>query len=178
METPRKIIYPNLGRAAHADPAANEEAGGRHGPLDYGDCVLREAALPYGAGRGSEKVAASRLIESLKAGLPVQEVEELGRGLALPMDALVRYLGIPKATWHRRKLAGRLDRWESDRVLRFARLLGKAREVLESTENARRWLAAPQRGLGGAIPLEYAGTEVGAREVEDLLDRIDFGVYA
>ena len=33
-------------------------------------------------------------------------------------------------------------------------------------------------GLGGAIPLEYAETEVGAREVENLLGRIEYGVYS
>lgn len=137
------------------------------------DCV---GAPPGGAGLG--EVSPSRLIRSLKAGLPVENVDELGRGLALPMDALVKYLGIPRATWHRRKLAGRLDPAESDRVIRFARLLGKAVEVLESPQNARAWLASPQIGLGGAVPLEYAGTEVGAREVENLLTRIDFGVYA
>ena len=56
--------------------------------------------------------------------------------------------------------------------------MGKAVEVLESQENARRWLSAPHVGLGGAVPLEYAATEVGAREVDDLLGRIEYGVYS
>ena len=56
--------------------------------------------------------------------------------------------------------------------------MGKAVEVMESEKNARQWLTAPQFGLGGAVPLEYAETEVGAREVEDLLGRIEQGVYS
>jgi putative toxin-antitoxin system antitoxin component (TIGR02293 family) len=56
--------------------------------------------------------------------------------------------------------------------------MGKATEVLETKENARRWLGSAQVGLGGAIPLDYAETEVGAREVEDLLGRIEYGVYS
>ena len=56
--------------------------------------------------------------------------------------------------------------------------MGKAVEVMESEKDARRWLTSPQFGLGGAVPLEYAETEVGAREVEDLLGRIEFGVYS
>jgi putative toxin-antitoxin system antitoxin component (TIGR02293 family) len=94
------------------------------------------------------------------------------------MDRLAPLLGISIATLHRRKAAGRLDPVESDRVLRFARLMGKAIEVLETEENARSWMISPQYGLGGAVPLEYAGTEVGAREVEDLLGRIAYGVYS
>lgn len=118
------------------------------------------------------------LIESLKIGLPVRELDDLRSSLDVSMERLVPMLGISKATLHRRMAAGRLDPAESDRVVRFARLMGKAVEVMESTENARAWLTSAQRGLGGAVPLEYAETEVGAREVEDLLGRIEYGVYS
>ena len=94
------------------------------------------------------------------------------------MERLIPLLGISKATLHRRKAGGRLDTAESDRVVRYARLLGQAAGVMESLESGRRWLASPQVGLGGAVPLEYAQTEVGAREVENLLGRIDYGVYS
>ena len=87
-------------------------------------------------------------------------------------------LGISKATLHRRMAGKRLGSAESKHVVRFARLMDKAVQVMESEENARRWLNSPQIGLGGAVPLDYAGTEVGAREVEDLLGRIEHGVYS
>jgi putative toxin-antitoxin system antitoxin component (TIGR02293 family) len=120
----------------------------------------------------------SKVIEALRVGLPVQELIELQASLKVPMDKLVPRLGISKATLHRRKATGRLDPAESDRVVRFARLMGKAVTVLESDDNARQWLTSPQFGLGGAVPLDYADTEVGAREVEDLLGRIEYGVYS
>jgi putative toxin-antitoxin system antitoxin component (TIGR02293 family) len=120
----------------------------------------------------------SKLVEALRLGLPVQELMDLQASLKVPMEKLVPRLGISKATLHRRKATGRLDPAESDRVVRFARLMGKAVEVLESDDNARQWLTSPQFGLGGAVPLDYADTEVGAREVEDLLGRIEYGVYS
>ncbi|MEI7732708.1 MAG: antitoxin Xre/MbcA/ParS toxin-binding domain-containing protein [Verrucomicrobiota bacterium] len=120
----------------------------------------------------------AKLIEALRMGLPVRELDALQTSLDMPMEKLVPMLGISKATLHRRKLEGRLGTAESDRVVRFARLMGKAVEVLESEANARQWLTAPQFGLGGAVPLDYAETEVGAREVEDLLGRIEYGVYS
>ncbi|GDY19765.1 antitoxin [Verrucomicrobiota bacterium] len=139
-------------------------------------------ALLSGRGRsqaaGLSRSAPSALIRSLKAGFPIRMLDELRGKLDLPMEKLVPMLGISKATLHRRMLAGRLDPAESDRVVRYTRLLDKAVTVLESLEDARRWLSAPQFGLGGAIPLEYAETEVGAREVEDLLGRIEYGVYS
>ena len=99
---------------------------------------------------------APKLIKVLQAGLPVQELNELQAALAVPMEKLVPMLGISRATLHRRKAEGKLAPAESDRVIRFARLMGRAVEVLESEDNARQWLASPQR-LGGATPLEYAG---------------------
>lgn len=94
------------------------------------------------------------------------------------MERLGPMLGISTATLHRRKSDDRLGPAESDRVVRYARLMGMAVAVMESEENARRWLSSPQVGLGGAVPLEFAETEVGAREVEDLLWRIEHGVYS
>jgi len=120
----------------------------------------------------------SKLIAALRAGLPVAELEDLRSSLDVSMEKLASILGMAKATLHRRKAAGRLGPGESDRVVRFARLMGKAAEVLESEDSARRWLASPQVGLGGAVPLDFAATEAGGREVEDLLGRIEHGVYS
>jgi putative toxin-antitoxin system antitoxin component (TIGR02293 family) len=120
----------------------------------------------------------SRMIDAIRTGLPTKELDELQEKLNMPMEKLAPKLGISKATLHRRKAEGRLGPEESDRVLRFARLLGKAVEVFESEQNARAWLSSPQVGLGGEVPLDYAETELGAREVEDLLGRIEYGVYS
>ncbi len=123
-------------------------------------------------------ISSPDMIRFVKLGLIFDELLALQASLELPLDKLAQKLGISKATLHRRKLDGRLAPEESDRVIRFARLMGKAVTVFETEENARRWLSSPQVGLGGAIPLDYAGTEIGAREVEDLLGRIEYGVYS
>lgn len=51
-------------------------------------------------------------------------------------------------------------------------------EVFENPDRARRWLREPQRALGNRVPLELLGTEAGAREVEDLLGRIEYSVFS
>jgi putative toxin-antitoxin system antitoxin component (TIGR02293 family) len=118
------------------------------------------------------------LIALVREGLPVSELDALQNTLDVPIDKLAPKLGISKATLHRRKTAGRLEADESDRVVRFARLMGMAVEVFENEDAARAWMAAPQYGLGGETPLDYAMTELGAREVENLLGRIDQSVYS
>ncbi|HEY1233276.1 MAG TPA: antitoxin Xre/MbcA/ParS toxin-binding domain-containing protein [Candidatus Binatia bacterium] len=123
-------------------------------------------------------LAPAKIVEQIQDGLPVQELEALRNSLGLPMEKLASKLGISNATLHRRKARGRLAPAESDRVVRLARLIGKAAKVLGGIEAARQWLNSPQFGLGGAVPLDYAETEIGAREVENLLGRIEYGVYS
>jgi putative toxin-antitoxin system antitoxin component (TIGR02293 family) len=153
---------------------------------------LNETVVPYGAGMGglvglqitsqtsraAKAIPAKLLIEEIRKGLPFAELEALQNIVQTPLEKLGLRLGISKATLHRRKLQGRLAPEESDRVIRFARLVGKAIQTMESEEAARQWLNTPQFGLGGAVPLDYAETEIGAREVEDLLERIEYGVLA
>jgi putative toxin-antitoxin system antitoxin component (TIGR02293 family) len=118
------------------------------------------------------------LIRRIQQGLRFRELQELQNGLDLPLEELAGKLAISRSTLQRRKAAGRLTAQESDKVVRFSRLLKQAADLFGSVERGRAWLKFPQRGLGGAIPLDYAQTEVGALEVERLLGRIDYGVYS
>ncbi len=120
----------------------------------------------------------TELIRSIRQGLRFGELETLQEQIDLPLEQLARKLAISRSTLQRRKTAGRLSSDESDKVMRFARLLEHAVKVFGSLTNARAWLKHPQRGLGGAIPLDYAETEVGAREVDNLIGRIDYSVYS
>lgn len=118
-----------------------------------------------------------RLIRRIQQGLPFRELQHLQDGIDLPLEELATKLAISRSTLQRRKAAGRLTPQESDKVVRFARLLKQAADLFGSVERGRAWLKFPQRGLGGAVPLDYAQTEVGALEVERLLGRIDYSVY-
>jgi len=117
-------------------------------------------------------------IEQIRAGLSFRAVQNLQKALDLPMERIASVLGMSRATLHRRKLQGKIDREESEKLVRYRSLLEKAEEVFGDAENAREWLTHPQRGLGNAVPLEFAKSELGAREVENLLGRIEYGVYS
>ncbi len=148
-------------------------------PPDWGgSAAIQSLVKQFVAPAFVERMAVGGLINTVLNGLPFSELVALRELLGLPLDQLAENLGISRATLHRRKLAGRLEQGESDRVVRYARLVGKAVEVLGSVAQARQWLRFPQFGLGNATPLDYARTEIGAREVENLLGRIDHGVYS
>src|SRR5881396_3994937 len=120
----------------------------------------------------------TELIRQIQKGLRFSELETLQSSIDLPFEQLAAKLSISRSTLQRRKAAGRLSPDESDKVIRFSRLLEHATNVFGDVNKARAWLKFPQRGLGGAVPLDYAETEIGAREVDNLLGRIDYGVYS
>jgi putative toxin-antitoxin system antitoxin component (TIGR02293 family) len=120
----------------------------------------------------------TELIRQIQKGLRFTELETLQHSLDMPFEQLAAKLSISRSTLQRRKHAGRLSPEESNKVVRFSQLLEHATDVFGDIEKARAWLKFPQHGLGGAVPLDYAETEIGAREVDNLLGRIDYGVYS
>lgn len=155
----------------------------RHEPSDI--VQFRELGFSGGPHRYAALLGERRgldtksLLAKVEAGLPYRAVEHLQRNLNLSIARLAEIVDIRPRTLTRRKEGGRLEPDESDRLLRASRVFGKALELFEAdTEAARRWLAKPQRALGGAVPLDLLRTELGAREVEDLIGRLEQGVFS
>ena len=118
------------------------------------------------------------LVKHVENGLAFTAVEALQKQMNLATKEIALLLDIKFRTFLRRKAAGRLQPAESDRVLRTSRLFARAQDLFDGDQAAARsWLMTPQRALGGAIPLEIAKTEVGAREVERIIGRLEQGVF-
>lgn len=142
---------------------------------------LEEPAAIFGEKPGVRKREAmgpSETVECIRAGLAMVEFEALRELLGLGAEQLAGHLAISRSTLIRRRKSRRLDAQESDRLLRYARLYAKAENTLGEAEAAQQWLKTPARALGYESPLSFAETEAGAREVENLLGRIEHGVFS
>lgn len=80
---------------------------------------------------------------------------------------------VPEATFKRRNL---LSPSESARTERLARVIALAEYVWSDKTDAREWLLKPHPELNRRCPVDAALTELGARQVEQLLERLFFGV--
>jgi putative toxin-antitoxin system antitoxin component (TIGR02293 family) len=130
------------------------------------------------AAMASEPATASEWVARIQSGLPAASAFAFKEALGLTNEQLASVLGVSPRTLARLVPAkARLDLVSGDRLVRAARLFAIATDVLEEPQAAARWLKVPQRALGGAIPLELAQTDVGARAVESLLGRMEYGVY-
>jgi putative toxin-antitoxin system antitoxin component (TIGR02293 family) len=136
------------------------------------------SAPPSGAGVLALRVSDALSLHSLiEAGLRWSSIERLARALALPLAQIAETARIAPRTLTRRREEGRFDADESERLVRLGRLVDLAVQLFEGDlPGARRWLAAPQPALGGRTPLELSRTEVGAREVEALIGRLEHGI--
>lgn len=131
-----------------------------------------------GLKRGQMSGSIHQQIGRIQAGLSFRAVQNLQKALNVPLGTVASVLGMSRATLHRRKLQGKIDEEESEKLVRYQRLLKQAEDVFGDGKSARDWLTHKQAGLGNVVPLEFARTEIGAREVENLLGRIEYGVYS
>jgi putative toxin-antitoxin system antitoxin component (TIGR02293 family) len=83
---------------------------------------------------------------------------------------------VPEATFKRRR--DRLSFAESERTERLARVIAAAEHAWGDQNHARRFLTAPHPLLRGRTPLKTSRTELGARQVEELLAHLVHGLPA
>lgn len=117
----------------------------------------------------------SFVVSRVKEGLPASAFDLLCQAFEVARERMCQIVQIPARTLARRTV---FKPEESERIVRLGRLFQRATEVLGSDAEARTWFRASQMALGGVSPLDYADTEPGAREVEDLLGRLEHGVFA
>lgn len=128
---------------------------------------------------GLKTFDSAKLVRAVEQGLPFRTFERFRRNLAVSAAQISSLMELAPRTLTRRRKQGRLSPDESDKLLRIGRLFAKALVLFEGDAAAsRKWLSSPQRAAGGSIPLELARTEVGAREVERLLGRMEHGVIS
>jgi putative toxin-antitoxin system antitoxin component (TIGR02293 family) len=86
---------------------------------------------------------------------------------------------IPDRTLERRIAESKnLSIDEADAIIRLLRVTNAARRLFENDDRADHWLRHPNPALDGAIPIRLARTDVGGRAVEQVLGRLEYGIYS
>lgn len=119
--------------------------------------------------------------ELLLEGLPGKVLGHLLDNLVVLQRtaSLEKAIGMSLRTFQRRKDAPAkpLSLEQSGRTWKFAEILAKATEVFGSQDEAEHWLERPAMGLDQRRPIDLLATPAGVEMVEDLLGRIEYGVY-
>lgn len=126
---------------------------------------------------GLEAQNTQELIGQIQAGLPFSAFETFQRIIGLPASQI--QVVLPSSTLSRQKKQGQLNAAQSERLVRLAQVSKAAVDLFEGdTKKAREWMQKPRAALGDKTPLEMASTDLGAREVETLILRLEEGVFS
>jgi putative toxin-antitoxin system antitoxin component (TIGR02293 family) len=113
------------------------------------------------------------LLHGVKASV-IRDIERSGLARRSDIQAI-----IPSRTLERRlSTDGNLKLDEADALARLVRVVMHARDTFEKDDVADEWLHSQNPALGNRIPIEMARTDMGAREVDAVLTRIEYGVYS
>ncbi len=127
---------------------------------------------------GIKSVNVVKLTEKIEAGFSFDALERLGKTTGLSLEMLRVAMRIKSRTLTRRRQERKLSPEESDRLVSVSRLLAQTFELFEGDREAgMRWFTSPNRALGEHSALEIAATETGTREVENLIGRLEHGVF-
>ncbi len=128
--------------------------------------------------RGRELPTSSQMRDRIKKGLPFSSLESVRERLRLSVPEAASVLQMPARTLARRRQSRKLAPDESDRLYRLARIAAQAVAVFGTEEKASTWLRRPNRALNSELPIRLLDTDVGTRQVEDILGRIEHGVVS
>lgn len=127
---------------------------------------------------GIKTVDNLKLAKKVEVGFSFDALERLGKTTGLSLETLRVAVRITPRTLTRRRKEKKLSPEESDRLVSVSRLLAQTFELFEGNPEAgMRWFQSPNRALAGQSPLQVAATETGAREVENLIGRLEHGVF-
>ena len=126
---------------------------------------------------GQEVTSDADLARLVNHGIPVK-VLTLVKQIGFSDQEIGQFIIPARTQRHRKAKRERLSVEESDRLVRLTRIQVLAEDVFGDAEKGNRWLRQPLGILDGKTPLEIARTDSGARVVEQLLAKIDWGAAA
>ncbi len=140
---------------------------------------LAAVAKVLGMVRGDRPLATPfELIARIARGLPLSALERVTASIA-PGDAGFKHRIVPKASLARRRHEKRLTAAEGERLARIAAVWAFACEVWGDEAEARSFLFRAHPMLQDRAPIDVAiGSDLGARLVEDILGRLQYGSAA
>lgn len=145
--------------------------------------VLREDSLVYLLG------GADLIREKIKSVFDLITLSNKGIKKA-SLDALISHMGMTKKnfaedilnlsvkTLERKKADDLLDRYTSSHIIEVTKVVAHAFEVFEQEEKMQKWLNTPNRALNQMKPVDLFYIPTGLAMVDNVLGRIEEGVYS
>lgn len=135
--------------------------------------------MPYTEGGLGFQVSKNGLktVKYIRQGVPVEMVDDLLDQGIVSRTQIYQLIAPKRTLSYRRSRGEHLTPQESERLLRVLRIVHHAIETFDDEAKAREYLNKPMRRFEGRSCIEMLDTDVGAGLVEELLSRIEHGIY-
>lgn len=131
--------------------------------------------------RSNQNLAQSKKQATTSAqsnGLRYESIKQISNRFSLDKADIKQLFGISESTQFRyEKQNSVLKPAIADRLERFNRIYKQASELFEDESETRRWLSTPKAALEGNSPLKALATDAGAKLVEEILYRAEYGIF-
>jgi putative toxin-antitoxin system antitoxin component (TIGR02293 family) len=119
------------------------------------------------------------IIRASESGITKAAIDELSRSIGVSKKGMAEeILNVSIKTLERKNPSDKLDKKISSHALEVARVMQHAFDVFEDEEKAKQWLNGANRALNGAAPVQLLDTLTGINMINDVLTRIEEGVYS
>lgn len=146
----------------------------KYKPIDIDTSVAHEVAIAYTATNNSPM----SIIHSARSGLLLSHVASIGALMGITLTELATILHISLRTLQRYPVDKLLDTDASGKGIRLSQLYRHGLDIFEDHEDLASWLHTDLAILGDASPLSMLDTTFGFDLVDELLGRIEYGIFA
>lgn len=119
-------------------------------------------------------VPSYHLNDMIIAGASLKRIHE---GLKSFEVGLAEVLDTSQASLYRQFKKEDIDIQFKDHLVSLMRIIQKGVHAFEDEEDFKQWLLSKIENLGNRRPVDLLTLETGRREVEQALDRIEYGIY-
>lgn len=113
-----------------------------------------------------------------ESGIPKQAIDHLAGYIGISRKSMADVFEVSIRTLERKAPTTKLDKKTSSHALEIAKVMQHAFNVFEDEEKSKMWVNRRNRALNGKKPVEFFGTLTGLSMVNDVLGRIEDGVYS
>jgi putative toxin-antitoxin system antitoxin component (TIGR02293 family) len=115
---------------------------------------------------------------AVRRGIPKLSIDFLAQVMNIPMTKMATLLNLSYKTLTRKNKVDLLDPSVSSHAFEIADTIAKGLGVFEDEERLNRWLNKENRALHGARPYDLLDTSTGIKLVNQILGRIEEGIYS
>lgn len=146
--------------------------------------VFQEPSVPYASGtawkilyNNTTPVSSFDYIDNVINGVPKASAINLASTMDVPLKDMASLLNISYKTFARKKPADKMDPLTSSLTIEIANVIAEGVATFGSLQKFRSWLQKPNRALAGHTPFSLLNIPTGIKMVQNVLGRINEGIY-